>query len=356
MRVERIALQRFKRFREYSMDFKHQPGLPDVFLLVGDNGTGKSTLLQAIAATLGTATSQIRNPQELDWPGFELDGLSAGHRGFAEVQLTVSFAEDELKATRDYFNLSDYATLDNTATPGDYPQVDLVWTTSPKAERPVSALKGASGYFQFQGRRYAYNLIHNRNAPKDMFEHIGGVFWYTEQRTSHSLSPFYTEGSQKNDKAPVQQIDDEAKMRNLFTKWFALDGDKKSGKLGQFNEYYGRLFPGRRLSRLADSYGAAESPIYFDDGNHEYEVSELSGGERALMPMLLDFVEWGINNSVILIDELELHLHPPLQQALITLLPELGHNNQFIVTTHSDAVASLVPREAILYVEEATLT
>jgi predicted ATP-dependent endonuclease of OLD family len=50
----------------------------------------------------------------------------------------------------------------------------------------------------------------------------------------------------------------------------------------------------------------------------------MSGGERAVFPMLMDFASWNIHNSVILIDEIELHLHPPMQQALLRALPKLG--------------------------------
>jgi predicted ATP-dependent endonuclease of OLD family len=68
----------------------------------------------------------------------------------------------------------------------------------------------------------------------------------------------------------------------------------------------------------------------------------MSAGERAIFPMIIDFANWKVNNSIILIDEIELHLHPPLQQALISALPKFGNNNQFIITTHSDYVAYMV--------------
>jgi len=67
----------------------------------------------------------------------------------------------------------------------------------------------------------------------------------------------------------------------------------------------------------------------------------MSAGERAVFPILMDFTRWNINNSVIIIDELELHLHLPLQQTLIKALSEIGHNNQFIFTTHSNAVITM---------------
>jgi len=77
----------------------------------------------------------------------------------------------------------------------------------------------------------------------------------------------------------------------------------------------------------------------------------MSGGERAIFPILLDFANWNIHNSVILIDELELHLHPPLQQGLLQALRALGENNQFIVTTHSNAVANVTPKDALYRLE-----
>jgi predicted ATP-dependent endonuclease of OLD family len=74
----------------------------------------------------------------------------------------------------------------------------------------------------------------------------------------------------------------------------------------------------------------------------------MSAGERAIFPILLDFANRNINNSIIIIDEVELHLHPPLQQALIRSLPTWGVNNQFFITTHSDSVAAMFSESQII--------
>ena len=94
--------------------------------------------------------------------------------------------------------------------------------------------------------------------------------------------------------------------------------------------------------------------FYLSDGIRHYEISEMSGGERAIFPILFDFANWNIHNSVILIDEIELHLHPPLQQAMIRAMMrnELGNNNQFIITTHSDSVVQILDDESIIRVED----
>lgn len=63
--------------------------------------------------------------------------------------------------------------------------------------------------------------------------------------------------------------------------------------------------------------------------------------------MLVEFVRMQIRNSVVLIDEVDLNLHPPLSQALIQALPVIGPQCQFLLTTHSEAVSSVCSPEEI---------
>jgi len=65
----------------------------------------------------------------------------------------------------------------------------------------------------------------------------------------------------------------------------------------------------------------------------------------------MDFARKNINNSIIIIDEIELHLHPPLQQQLIRVLSKLGDNNQFIFTSHSDSVYNMFTPSEIFRLE-----
>jgi predicted ATPase len=93
---------------------------------------------------------------------------------------------------------------------------------------------------------------------------------------------------------------------------------------------YQTVFPEREGALLRPDIDdiLSEPWFYFYDGQHQYEISEMSGGEKAIFPILFDFVNWNIHHSVILIDEIELHLHPPMQQALLRALPKMGQNNQ----------------------------
>jgi predicted ATP-dependent endonuclease of OLD family len=55
------------------------------------------------------------------------------------------------------------------------------------------------------------------------------------------------------------------------------------------------------------------------------------------------------------VDEMELHLHPPLQQALVRALPKLGRNNQFIITTHSDDVVGMFGVSEVIRLDNQVL-
>ncbi len=62
MKVQSIELKYFKRFRDSSFDFTDpETGLArNLIVLIGMNGAGKTSLLQAIVSTLGVATGRFK--------------------------------------------------------------------------------------------------------------------------------------------------------------------------------------------------------------------------------------------------------------------------------------------------------
>jgi predicted ATPase len=66
-----------------------------------------------------------------------------------------------------------------------------------------------------------------------------------------------------------------------------------------------------------------------------YHYDGLSSGQQMILLLLLQFATRRIHHSIVLIDELELHLHPLWQDRLYEALTDLGDDNQFLFTTHS---------------------
>lgn len=92
----------------------------------------------------------------------------------------------------------------------------------------------------------------------------------------------------------------------------------------------------------------------------KYNVSQLSDGEKVLMAMLGDLARrLAIANpesdkplmgeGVVLIDEIELHMHPTWQRKILSILKNTFPNVQFIITTHSPQVLGEVDDTYNLY-------
>lgn len=85
-------------------------------------------------------------------------------------------------------------------------------------------------------------------------------------------------------------------------------------------------------------------------GNEVFKINQLSDGEKCYISLVCDIARrLAIANpsgnplqgeGIVLIDEIELHLHPKLQQTVVSKLVRTFPNCQFFITTHSPIVAS----------------
>ena len=112
--------------------------------------------------------------------------------------------------------------------------------------------------------------------------------------------------------------------------------------------------------------GRGGEEMIFEKSGIELSVSQISHGERLIIAMVADLIMrlsiayplmddplYGI--GIVLIDEIEQHLHPKWQRTIIPKLIETFPNIQFIVTTHSPQVLSNVPRENVFILNDFKL-
>lgn len=142
-----------------------------------------------------------------------------------------------------------------------------------------------------------------------------------------------------------------------FYEWFKEQEDNTYAALAR-DETFTSAFP--EVRRAIETFmGAADIRIdrnpnrmtLLRDGVR-IEVAQLSAGERGLLAMVGDLafrMASGVEldeslkrEAVVLIDEVELHLHPGLQRQILPRLLKTFPNTQFIVTTHSPQVLASV--------------
>lgn len=103
------------------------------------------------------------------------------------------------------------------------------------------------------------------------------------------------------------------------------------------------------VKKLADHLG---KDLLGFSSSSSYSSYNSASGEDVLSRILIDCID-APENSLILIDELELGLHPKVQRRLMDMIFEVSERDhkQFIITTHSGTVISSVPDKSRVFID-----
>ena len=93
-------------------------------------------------------------------------------------------------------------------------------------------------------------------------------------------------------------------------------------------------------------------PIFENSSGDKFDINELSSGEKQLFLRTLAIKMLNPQNSIILIDEPELSLHPKWQQRIVDVYKKIGKNNQIIIATHSPHILGSVRKENIMLLDK----
>ena len=88
-------------------------------------------------------------------------------------------------------------------------------------------------------------------------------------------------------------------------------------------------------------------PIFRNIEGKEFDINGLSSGEKQLFLRALSLKFLNVNNSIILIDEPEISLHPRWQRKIVNVYENIGENNQIIIATHSPHIIGNVKKEQL---------
>lgn len=322
--VRRLKLEAFRGIDRLDINF----GNTRTCVLVGANGAGKTSILDAVAILLSVLEGRVRMSPDEGHP-LEHDDIS-NWAGEARIALEADVGDGEhcWAVARERGG--------DTVTATD--DLDLI-------QDEMHPLRAALRSGETSLPLFVYYPV-NR-AVLDIPLRI---------RTKHLFDPLAAyDGALKGGSSNFR----------LFFEWFRNredleneqrihDSDYRDGQLEAVRRAVMSLVPGFKNLRVQ----RAPLRMLVDKAEWTLFVNQLSDGEKCLLAMAGDLARrLAIANplmddplcggGVVLIDEIELHLYPGWQRQIIPALERAFPSCQFIITTHSPTVLGHVPPEAI---------
>ncbi len=357
MKIHEIKFTNFRAFESFQMEFEEQ-----ATVIVGRNGTGKSTILDGIAIALGRWIEAFRGRVDR----FDIDEddarlVAVEHAGVptTEIVLPVTIEAlgvvkrkpiswtSELQAVKrthsewseDYASLMEESLrIASRLKQGKpvvvpviaYYRTQRLWIGGTTSKRS----KNGATSDELQSRTWGYDHALTAGSDRKGFEQW--MAWREADRVQR-LAQAIEEGKDTRDVKSPQLAAVEAAAAAC------LEGAKRF--------YY--------------SANHRELRIDFDKGP-SIPFKSLSDGQKNIIAVAAD-IAWRAAQlnphlgdkvaletpGIVLIDELDLHLHPAWQMRVLDDLMRAFPKVQFIVTTHSPQIMSAAPPHSVRLLDTA---
>jgi predicted ATP-binding protein involved in virulence len=382
MYIKKVEFKNLKCFEDISIDFKAARRGKDRQanwnVIIGNNGVGKTSLLRAIAACLMDAETATRLLKPEGWVRSgqkmaRLESILVQEDGDIVIEQETDQSSSEKYKQVQYLIIKSGEELDihelwvNETT---FKQAGISKEAERRGDIAWSQAKYDIQFFSVSTILEPvepYVLLHDHRLRRS----IQGDYDYLSRsafrRTKHSgwvscgYGAFRRTSGFANE---IIQVDDLMQKRflTLFEEGAALfeceswlkELDRKALRSSPDSPEKRTLKEVQKIicSLLLDvDEIAIEDEVIFKWQGQDANLKQMSDGYRTIFALAVDLLRWleylrsdpqiPINQvkGVVLIDEIDAHLHPKWQREIGFMLTKTFPNLQFIVTTHSPFVA-----------------
>ena len=328
MFLNRLRLENFRRFKDVEVKFAKR-----LSVLVGINGAGKSSILSAISTLLSWYVRRLVSP----------NGTGAG----------MAISERDIKA--DALSTTIALAIDDVGR-------EVAWSVSKTA-------KGAPIFDVRSDLKALTEYVKDLRARK--LASVPIIAAYTVNRSVLDIPLRIKKHHEFSVLSAYDDAFDRAADFRRFFEWFRewedVENERIADTLSAGDVPYlanNELAAVRRaLSRFLPEFSdwkIRRTPLRMEvkkDGE-PLSVDQLSDGEKCMIALVGDLARRLVianpkqedpllGNGIVLVDEIELHLHPEWQKSVLPRLLQTFPNVQFVVTTHSPLV--LAQLNSLLY-------
>ena len=337
MKIKRLKMSSFRGIGNLTLKFDET----EPTVLIGVNGVGKSSILDCLAILLSHIPSKIELSER--WV-------------FALDDSLTPFNEQDITNGHDKTHNEIAVSLTDLQ--------EVVWSLNQSRKSRNRSIKSALDNFE--------------PVPEELLDYLDMTDQLADSETNLPLTVYYPVNRAvldfplKVSGKSFEQIDAyDGALAGVsvsfesFFQWFKAQEDMenelrldnpahRNRQLEAVRQAISTLMPGFSNLRVR------RSPMRMTvmKQGQELIIDQLSGGEKGLLALAGDLARrLAIANpvlsnplqgsGVVLIDEIELHLHPAWQRGIIPALRRTFPNCQFIITTHSPQVISDVKPNGI---------
>ena len=300
MKIKNLHIKEFKGLRDISINFEKNDKPLDLVVLAGSNGSGKTRILESILKYFQDYLNYKQNNIEVGifYEEKEKNCISNVRDFFSELE-SFSYCEANNPLREKHIEIKNKLDI--------LPKVIYVPT-----EINFQKMNTASTTLV---QEYNFINIVNTNLIKDIPSYIA------TKMISAMLK-------NKNEKV----------------------GDVQKKVFNEINEIFENLSIDVKVEDI--SQDGRNITLFTNSSGDKFDINELSSGEKQLFLRTLAIKMLNPENSIILIDEPELSLHPKWQQKIVDVYRKIGKNNQIIIATHSPHILGSVRKENIMLLDK----
>ena len=289
MKIQKLHLESNPLFGNKNIEFLDASGnILNMVVFAGINGSGKTTMLENIFEIL-TNTKEKRNKNNY---------VDICLQSLIDSKLLPSETKTPIHNIQNSFFANAFQSIDEK----NRPQIIYM-----PAEINFNRLCVSENSYQYI---YAFKNVVNKDVIKDVGTYISTlikdeVFKNITKAAAHSINAI----------------------------------------CDQINVIFDDLEIDARLIGLAPE--GEKLPVFKNSSGNDFDINALSSGEKQLFVRALSLKMINAVNSIIMIDEPEISLHPKWQQRILKTYQKIGQNNQIFVATHSPHILSSVATDHV---------
>jgi len=344
MYVKKLLIENFRGIRKIELELH-----PKMNVFIGINGAGKSSVLDALGylLTLPVLFFSNQSPKEYEF--------ISGHHGGND------FPDNEIN------NDTEQSNLEMVFAKEGFQDLPCQLYSSRIKQRLQGNVPNRSSHF-YNNRDVWIPYFLDGGENKVNFSII--TYYRVRREVDKVPIDAWTDRNFRPQDAFIDALTPKTDFKEFF-EWFRNREDLENEERANDNNGPDRMLEAVRkvistfCSALQDVRVRRRDPLRMvvTKNDRELRIEQLSDGEKCLLAMVGDLARrLAIANpsqdnplhgeGVVLIDEVDLHLHPQWQRMILPRLMKTFPNCQFIVTTHSPQILGEIKSEHVFILSD----